>query len=138
MDYFNWRDELSVHNELIDHDHHTLIDMVNELHRAVEMGNGYLILSDILNRLVVYTNEHFQREEELMLSIDYSEYNSHKEQHKKLLARVADLQHELNRDRVQIALDTAELLRFWLTSHILSSDKRLADNIRASSVNSTV
>ena len=136
MDYFQWSDELSVNNELIDHDHQTLIDMVNELHMAVEIGQGYLILSDILKKLAIYTQEHFQREEALMASIDYADYAAHQTQHKKLLERVTDLQRELNRDRAQIALETAELLRFWLTSHILLSDKKLADKVRASEVNS--
>lgn len=132
MEYFKWSEDLSVNDAQVDHDHQTLIGMVNELHQAVHLGKDYLDLSAILEKLAHYTKEHFQREETVMLSIQYDQYKNHKEQHKKLIERVTDLQRELSRNRQQIASETAELLRFWLTSHILLSDKRLAEFVRAS------
>jgi hemerythrin len=136
MEYFEWNNSLSVHDELIDEDHKILIGMVNELHDAADLGKDYITLSSILERLAAYTREHFQREEDLMQAIAYARFKSHKEQHRKLLERVSDLQQELNRAREMVALETAELLRFWLTSHILLSDKHLADTLHGTLLNS--
>lgn len=127
MSYFEWNDNLSVHDALIDHDHKTLINMVNELHDAADLGQDYLSLSKILTRLANYTQEHFQREEDLMQASAYPAFKAHREQHRKLLERVIDLTHELENARTLVALETAELLRFWLTSHILLSDKQFAE-----------
>lgn len=127
MEYFEWDDSLSVGDTLIDHDHQTLIGMVNDLHDAADLGKDYIALSGILDKLVLYTQEHFQREEDLMRAIAYAGFKSHQQQHRKLLERVTALQLELNRARELVALETAELLRFWLTSHILISDKQFAD-----------
>ena len=134
MEYFEWNDSLSVHDVLIDEDHKILIGMVNELHDAADLGKDYITLSGILERLAAYTREHFQREEDLMQSIAYPRYKAHKEQHRKLLERVTDLQQELNRAREMVALETAELLRFWLSSHILLSDKHLADTLHGTAL----
>lgn len=127
MNYFEWNDNLSVHDALIDQDHKTLINMVNELHDAADLEQDHLSLSKILTRLANYTQEHFQREEDLMQASAYPAFKAHREQHRKLLERVTDLQHELNNARTLVALETAELLRFWLTSHILLSDKQFAE-----------
>lgn len=129
MSYFEWNDNLSVHDALIDQDHQALIGMVNELHDAAESEQDYQSLSKILTRLAIYTQEHFQREEDLMQASAYPSYRAHKEQHRKLLERVSDLKHELENARTLVALETAELLRFWLTSHILLSDKQFADTL---------
>jgi hemerythrin-like metal-binding protein len=134
MEYFEWNDSLSVHDSMIDEDHKTLIGMVNELHDAADLGQDYITLSNILQRLATYTQEHFQREEDLMKSIAYPRFKVHKEQHRKLLERVTDLQKELDRARELVAIETAELLRFWLTSHILLSDKHLADTLHGTLV----
>lgn len=127
MEYFEWNDHLSVHDTLIDNDHQKLIGMVNELHEAADLDLDYLSLSTILTRLTIYTQEHFQREENLMQKSGYPDFDAHKEQHEKLLERVTDLKRELDNARSLVALETAELLRFWLTSHILLSDKQFAD-----------
>lgn len=134
MEYFEWNDSLSVNDSLIDADHKTLIGMVNQLHEAADLGEDYITLSNILQRLATYTQEHFQREEDLMKSIAYPRFKAHKEQHRKLLERVTDLQKELNRAREVVAIETAELLRFWLSSHILLSDRHLADTLHGTSV----
>lgn len=129
MKYFEWNESLSVHDTLIDHDHQELITLVNELHDAADLDLDYLSLSSILRRLAKYTQEHFQREEALMCAHAYPNFEAHKEQHRKLLERVTDLQRELDKARSLVALETAELLKFWLTSHILLSDKQFADTL---------
>lgn len=129
MEYFEWNSNLSVHDLQIDHDHQELIALVNELHQAAELNSDYVSLSRVLARLAKYTQEHFQREEALMQAHAYPNIETHKEQHRQLLARVTDLQYELDRARSLVALETAELLKFWLTSHILLSDKQFADTL---------
>ena len=132
MDYFQWSDELSVGNSLIDQDHKELVNLVNELHQAVQDGKSNETLGRILQALFTYTQEHFQREELLMEHINYVDKEAHLDQHKKLIDQVVVLQDAFDRGRVEVANNTAELLRYWLTHHIMRTDKKLSVAIAAS------
>jgi hemerythrin len=126
MDFFQWDDELSVGNQMIDRDHLELLTLVNELHAASEQGRGDQIIVQTLQTLFTYTQEHFQREEFLMEHIDYPELEEHRAQHQKLIAQVVLLQDAMMRGRGEVASSTAELLRYWLIHHIKRTDKKLA------------
>lgn len=126
MDYFQWSDALSVGNSLIDQDHKELVNLVNELHQAVQDGKGSDTLGSILQALFTYTHEHFQREELLMEHINYADMAAHLDQHKKLIEQVVVLQDAFERGRVEVANNTAELLRYWLTHHIMRTDRKLS------------
>lgn len=126
MDFFQWSDELSVGNRLIDRDHLELLALVNELHAASEQGCSDEIIVNTLQTLFNYTQEHFQREELLMEHIHYPELEEHRAQHQKLIAQVVLLQDAMMRGRGEVASSTAELLRYWLIHHIKRTDKKLA------------
>lgn len=126
MSYFQWASTLSVGDLVIDCDHQSLINLINELYVAAERKEDGVILGSILQRLFNYTSEHFDREERLMEQIQYQDALSHIKQHKKLLERVLLLQASLAEKRDYVAKETAELLRFWLTSHIYTNDMALA------------
>ena len=132
MDYFQWSDALSVGNSLIDQDHKELVNLVNELHQAVQDGKSSETPGRILQALFTYTQEHFQREELLMEHINYVDKEAHLDQHKKLIDQVVVLQDAFDRGRVEVANNTAELLRYWLTHHIMRTDKKLSVAIAAS------
>jgi hemerythrin-like metal-binding protein len=132
MDYFQWSEALSVGNALIDQDHKELVTLVNELHQAVQDGKSSETLGSILQALFNYTQEHFQREELLMEHINYADIEAHMDQHQKLIDQVVVLQDAFERGRVEVANNTAELLRYWLTHHIMRTDKKLSAAIAAS------
>ena len=134
MDYFQWSDELRIGNKTIDQDHHELVTLVNELHEAVLDGQSTDVLAKILQSLFSYTQEHFQREELLMEHIQYADIVAHKAMHKKLIDQVLVLQEAFARGRSEVASSTAELLRYWLTHHIMRTDKKLSQAIKAAGV----
>lgn len=115
---------------MIDQDHLELVTLVNELYEAARNGKRESLIATTLQRLFVYTQEHFQREELLMAHIHYPDIEAHKEQHQKLIDQVLVLQHALSRGRSEVAASTAELLRYWLLHHIQRTDKKLAAAIR--------
>ncbi|WMW81749.1 bacteriohemerythrin [Undibacterium cyanobacteriorum] len=131
MNFFEWNQQLSVGNPQIDADHQTLIGLVNEFGDTAAKHPDATQLERILQKLIEYTSTHFEREETLMREIGYAKTREHLNQHAKLLARVHDLQKEMQLGRISIAIETAELLRFWLTSHIMLSDRDLAEAIHS-------
>lgn len=126
MTYLTWSEDLAVGNNLIDGDHRKLIDMANRLHEVMQEGRGKDVLGKVLNNLIVYTQEHFKREEELMRKLRFDGLDDHKHEHEKLLEQVLDMQQKFERGAVSLSIQMLHFLRDWLIDHIGESDKKLA------------
>lgn len=126
MAYFIWADDMSVGNPQLDHDHQKLVELVNELHTATCSGEGRGVVGEVLQRLVTYTKEHFQREEHYMEQVQYAKTIEHKRQHQTLLKKVQELQARHEAGHVTVAAQASSLLRDWLSVHIRREDKQLA------------
>jgi hemerythrin len=74
---------------------------------------------------------HFQREEEVMRTDEYPDFDDHKADHDLLLAELSVLARELHDAGAQ-HLDEAGLdtLKDWLLGHVLDFDRRLADFLK--------
>lgn len=130
MALFAWSDDLSVGNQFIDGDHNKLIKLINDFHNAMEQGRGNDVIGKVLNNLVIYTKEHFKREETEMQRIKYPRYLAHKLEHDKLIKEVAELQASFASGKAMLTLKVAKFLRDWLLTHIKQIDKLLADALR--------
>jgi len=130
MALFEWSDELSVGNQFIDSDHKKLIKLVNDFHDAMEQGRGNEVIGKVLNNLIIYTKEHFQREQDEMQKIKYPRYLAHKLEHEKLIREVMDLQENFSSGKALLSIKVSKFLRDWLLTHILQTDKLLADALR--------
>lgn len=68
MSLITWSDSYSVKNMQMDDQHRKLVDLINDLHGAMKLGQGRQKLGTILDALVDYTRTHFRSEELLMKS----------------------------------------------------------------------
>lgn len=123
---FSWTDDLTTGNALIDGDHRKLITMVNALYESMAQGHAKDILSKVLNNLIVYTKEHFGREEAEMQRINYAASLSHKSEHTKLIKQVLDLKASVDRGEGLNVVTISSFLSDWLRNHILTVDMKLA------------
>ena len=123
MAFFAWQDELSVGHRFIDKDHQRLIQLINELHEAMAQGRGKAALAKTLGDLILYTKEHFAREEAEMTRIRYSAAPAHREEHAKLVREVLALQKQFNEGGALSAVRVSGFLKTWLVDHIQTSDK---------------
>lgn len=119
-----WSEACSVGSAMIDSDHRILINLVNQLHDAVETGQSRDVLGSVLNVLTEYVEHHFHREELLMTSIGYPDREEHCASHRALEARVRDLRDRwLAGDRQVLDDEAMHFLKRWLTEHILRADQ---------------
>ena len=130
MALFLWTDDLTTGNALIDGDHRKLISMVNALIEAMSKGQANDIISKVMNNLIIYTKEHFGREEAEMRRIQYDAAISHKSEHTKLIKQVTDLKASLDAGQKLSVLAVSNFLSDWLRNHILTVDKKLAAALR--------
>ena len=126
MAFFTWSDELSVGNTFIDADHKKLVDMVNKFHDAMSQGKGGSVVGIVLDNLIVYTREHFHREEVAMERIGYPLFAEHKREHDKLIQEVQDLHESLAAGKTMLTIKVAKFLKDWLTVHIKETDQLLS------------
>ncbi|MGO9483711.1 MAG: bacteriohemerythrin [Rhodomicrobium sp.] len=124
MPFAQWTDEFSVGIEEINSDHKRLLELVNELHDAVQAGAGRKVLGKILDGLMLYVNYHFAHEEGLFLRLNYPGYERHRRQHQALTITVKEI-HEDFQSGSSDALpqQVLEFLKNWLYEHILGSDR---------------
>ena len=64
-----WRDQLSVGNDLIDSDHKHLIEVTNRAELSLKAGNR-VALASVLQELSGYAKSHFDREELISQAVD--------------------------------------------------------------------
>ena len=98
-----WRDQMSVHNTMIDNEHKYLIKQINAVEEAVNSNHNHDQIVEILDHLVEYTKTHFQHEERIQQKINYPEHDSHKQLHRELITNLNEI-----RDKLQGALSGSQ------------------------------
>ena len=137
MAYFEWADDLVIDNGPIDEDHRKLVNLVNELHTATSQGYGQEIVAKILDSLITYTAEHLQREEHVMVSINFPHLERHKIGHVEFTNSLRDLQKKYEAGSITVASQLSTVLRDWLSLHIRRSDKELVVFLKKRTVKRT-
>jgi len=119
-----WSDELGVGIEAIDADHKVLISLVNTLSERNFSRQG---VDEVLGELLDYTDYHFKSEEAALAACGCAEFESHKDNHRLLTARVNALSEAWREhENPEIVHDLLAFLRTWLVKHIMEEDRVLA------------
>ncbi len=125
-DLFPWSDGYATGVRMVDADHHDLFETVNALYRSVERSP---VLSAqeraaLIDRLLRYTREHFEREEALMAQYNYPHLARHRRLHHKFIRFVLAVRR-INVD-APAQLDLRRLVSYlglWLEHHITKMDQ---------------
>ena len=118
-----WSKELSVGIQEIDEQHKILVDLLNQLHRAIIQHQGSEAAGKILSQLLEYTRVHFAVEESLMRILGYPGYDEHKHHHEILLDEVKLLSEKMLHGKHSVSFELMHFLKQWLTKHIMEEDK---------------
>ncbi|CAK0750153.1 putative Bacteriohemerythrin [Azospirillaceae bacterium] len=129
-----WNDSMSVGHPQIDSEHKRLIDMLNRLRVAVDMGYGEELIEIILCDLSEYCCYHFSHEEREMMQLRYSDYLRHKSLHDTLISKLDSLVYKFEAHREKISLEVIDFLGDWLFNHILIEDRKLVELYSGTSV----
>jgi len=116
-----WDPELETGIDVIDAQHRTLFEAVNNLADSFKSGQASVQARESLGFLAKYSIEHFLTEERFMRSMGYPDLPSHRIEHGKLVSQLQTLQ--VRQD--QGYLVTAEVATFvadWLKHHIQEAD----------------
>lgn len=119
-----WNDSYSVKVKQMDEQHKKLVEMINQLHEAMKVGQGKQAVGDVLNALVSYTKTHFANEESLMKTHGYPGYEDQKKAHTNLVGQVGDIQKKFLAGNAPLSQDVMVFLKDWLIKHIQGTDQK--------------
>lgn len=122
----------------MDREHSGQLSLLNDLKAAVRSGADDGLVYALLNELVEHTNLHFLSEQLAMRLHAYEAYESHFEEHERLLIEVQNLKHSLATGTATEKHSLIEALRSWLVIHIQTADKALAEYLTKRSSNRQV
>lgn len=117
-----WREQLSVANDLIDSDHKYLIDVINEAGQCLSSRQS-VKLTAALDTLARYSKVHFAREELLAKAVGYPEAAQLQASHEALLTQLDATRRELGDTWSDVVAEQfSTLLRNWLITHVIKED----------------
>ena len=132
MNFMEWRPEMSVGDETIDSQHKKLIEIINDYHKAIREKSVHEIQLSIIARLEEYTVYHFKHEELRFKNSNYPDYESHIQEHKSFVTKVALFKSKTS---LESSVNTTVFLKFlmdWLREHILQVDRQYSRYIASS------
>ena len=122
--HLKWKSDYSVGIASIDIQHRKLIELINSLQTAVDYSTGEEFERKALDELVDYTKIHFKYEEGLMEQNDYPDFESHRDSHAHMIAKVDQVQEAYQQDQEGAMQQALDFLKDWLINHINGTDKQ--------------
>lgn len=133
---FSWDNKFNTGVEVVDMQHHKLVDLINQLGAISAHQASIAELGAILTELGNYTVYHFNTEEDLMkkYEVDATHQQAHIKAHQHFTAQVtvaAKILLGSNDVNNQLIAPLLKYLTNWLVQHILGSDTRMGQEILA-------
>ncbi len=122
MEPITWTENFSVGVRQFDEQHKQLVRMLNRLIAEPEAGTRSETVSELLDAMTEYAQQHFEAEEELMQQYNYPQLEEHAAQHNAFRRKTAELCMDAMYQVGTVPESILQYLRDWLVEHILQSD----------------
>ena len=127
MSLLEWKEQYSLGNEALDHEHKELIRLINEVHTEIGAAggeDGQARVMEGLEKILSAVSAHFALEEKEMQVEAYPEFPAHKGDHEKLLDELYDLIEVVEETGVQDIRDgVSAILEAWFSVHFQTFDR---------------
>jgi hemerythrin len=118
-----WSHECIVGVEAIDDQHGILMDTLNDLRVMLVHGASRRDINLQLERLIDFTQMHFQSEEKLLLQQGFPGINDHRIAHQHLLAKLYAALEQINHEEVVHFPSLLGFLPSWYLDHVEKLDQ---------------
>lgn len=124
MSVIKWKSCYETQIVSLDKEHQVLVELINQLYRAIREQRPEEVMLSIFDELLAYTEKHFVHEERLLEEYKYPELEQHRLQHQQLTEDVLSYRKQLEAAETPSAMDVMGFLRRWLLDHIADNDMR--------------
>ncbi|MBF0571432.1 MAG: hemerythrin family protein [Candidatus Omnitrophica bacterium] len=119
-----WGSQMSVHIKVIDAQHQEILEALNVLDNAVQLGCEKGVLTSTFEALVKYVGAHFSTEEILMIRFSYPGYEMHTKEHRNCTSKVLEFWEEFNSGNKALPQELVAFLSSWLDNHMVNMDQQ--------------
>lgn len=123
---FQWTEEMSVNNDVIDMQHKELFAKINALLEAMIDGEAENVVEDMVHFFKHYMEEHLRYEENFLADIGYPHTAEHAAEHGVFVEKYYELKKRLDEadDKSKMVLEIENFMGTWLTKHIQVEDQK--------------
>ncbi|MBF0381378.1 MAG: hemerythrin family protein [Magnetococcales bacterium] len=128
-----WDDMWLIGVDAIDKDHKKLVELINALFTSKYRYQGFKEIREHAQRLLDYTDYHFDREEQLMRKAKYSGLEDQIKEHRKMQQQAAYIIKNIEEQKkpdLKLVNDTERLLCDWLIKHIVDCDTKISEHLK--------
>jgi hemerythrin len=126
--YIIWDEKNNTGIKIIDEQHRGIVATINTFYFFIKKGEGLKAVTPTLKVLELFTELHFNTEEDLMAGSGFPDYNNHISFHKELLNRTKVIALEANiHGDANLAL---KFLKEWWLNHINIEDRKYVPYIK--------
>jgi hemerythrin-like metal-binding protein len=120
----------------MDGDHERILLKINALLESIDFHSGQPNheMRTQLDKLIVMTRTHFDREVAEMKRINYTASSAHRAEHSALLIEIAAFRAALDANEKIDCAGVQDFFSKWWCAHILGADMRLAAELEGSTV----
>lgn len=124
MGGISWSESYSCNIRAIDDDHKALFDVIDHLGDQINKETDKTVITSTIDSLILYVNEHFDREERFMRSANFPGFSEHKAQHTLFADSIYALRSLYHETPELIAPQRIfSFLVDWLAQHIQEVDR---------------
>ena len=130
MALLKWTVEYSVGVHEFDVEHQKLINIFNELHKAMKERRSASVIAKTLNELLDYTSVHFNTEKKFFIMFNYPKMTEHIKEHNEFLDKVKEFTAKYEKGGATITIDLMHFIAHWIKDHIKGTDKEYSEFFR--------
>src|SRR5262245_2790372 len=130
MDIPNRPNIASADASIVDQEHNAQLILLDALETAIRDDHEHADLYAAFQRLVEHTNLHFLSEQLSMREHAYDAYQTHVEEHERLMTEIRDIQADLENAKKTKPRGLIAALRRWLVVHMETMDQALEEYLK--------
>ena len=129
MAQIEWTPAYSIGNAAIDQEHELLIGQINKLYDHLSLPMDSIAIEAMLADIQADIAAHFALEELLMQEAGFAEYETHRQDHERLLDQIQDMIFHFTEDPEQGKELLANRMSDWFSHHFKGFDARLHNKL---------
>lgn len=116
---------------ILDTDHERLVGLIDQLSASIIEGKSKIACAELLDGIIQHAKVHFAFEEQLMVEQCYPKADQHAIEHARLIRQAVRYMVKFNANCPESHIPLIHFPEDWLTFHILTADKELAEFLSA-------
>ncbi len=123
LNKITWTDDFSVGHKTLDEQHFKIVSYINELIDMPAISSQSIAL-EYISKMLIYSREHLDYEEQLLIQHDYPDASSHAVIHHYYVKKVENFLKMSFVDDYDFRSEVLDFLKEWWTYHILEEDMK--------------